>query len=58
MHIHILHALNKVIQSIMQLTTKNKEENSVRACSCTSLAQAIGPRLGERGFSLKLQALT
>jgi len=53
-YFHILNALNRVIQSIMQPTTKNMEENSVRACSCTSLAQAIGPHSGERGLSLKL----
>jgi len=57
MHIHILHALNKVIQSIMQPTTENMEENNVRARLCTSLAQAMGPRSSEMCLSLKLQAL-
>jgi len=41
----------------MQPTTENKEENSIRACSCTSLAQAMGTRSGKRGLSLKLKAL-
>jgi len=33
------------------------EENNHIASSCTSLAQAMGPHSGERGLSLKLQAL-
>jgi len=33
------------------------EENNHRASYCISPAQAMGPRLGERGLSLKLQAL-
>jgi len=37
----------------MQPTTQNMEKNNVRACSCTSLAQATGPW----GLSLKLLAL-
>jgi len=57
MHIHILHALNRVTQSIIQPTTENMEDNNHRASSSTNIAQAMGPRSGEKGLSLKLQAL-
>jgi len=57
MNIHQLHALNRVIQSIMQPKTTNIEENNIRARSCTSFAQAMGPRSDERGLLLKLQTL-
>jgi len=54
MHIHILHTLNRVLQPTIQPTTKNMKKNTI---SSISLAQAMDPRSGERGLSLKLQTL-
>ncbi|QCD97954.1 hypothetical protein DEO72_LG6g2668 [Vigna unguiculata] len=42
----------------MPPTTQNIEENSVRARPCTRLVQAMSPRSGERGLSLKLKTLS
>jgi len=41
----------------MQPNDQNTEENNVIARPRTSLAQAMSPRSGVRGLSLKLKAL-
>jgi len=57
MHIHILHTLNRVIQTKLTINNQKHEKNSHGANSCTSLAQAKDPRSGKRGLSLKLQVI-
>jgi len=60
---HLTHAyspnscFNRVTQSNIWPSTKNKGKNKHTTNSCTILAQAMDPRSGESGLSLKLHAL-
>jgi len=58
MHIHILHTLNRVIQTKLTINNQSMEKNNHRENSRTSLAQARDPRSGTKDLSLKLHVLT